>query len=113
MKKKPTRKKTNKTWRRSAAVPLQVFLTEETNTKLAADLAATNRSKSEHLRLLIETYKPPKPRRKRARKPPTAAEPADPRQTNIEELTARPEGEALREWAEREGRSDWLQENLS
>ncbi|HET8939204.1 MAG TPA: hypothetical protein VFN67_37425 [Polyangiales bacterium] len=113
-KKKRATKRKATTWRRSRAVPLQVFLAEDEDTKLCADAAANGRTKSEHVRYLISLDNPKRkrsPRKAAAQQPST--QPIDPRQTNIEEITTRPEGEALREWAEREGRSGWLQENLS
>jgi hypothetical protein len=115
-KKKRATRKAKTSWRRSRAVPFSMFLSEDENTKLCADAAAKGRTKAEHMRYLISLDNP-KPKRKRSVRKPAEepnVQPVDPRQTHIEEITAaRPEGEALREWAEREGRSGWLQENLS
>lgn len=105
MKRSKKPRKTNPAWRRARGVPITIYLSEEESATFRAKAAAKNRTLSDQVRYWINFQ----PKRKSA----TEAEPVDPRQTNIEDITTRPEGEALAEWAEREGKTEWLRENLS
>lgn len=101
------RKPAPKVWQRKRANKIEAFVSDDELARFKAKCAAKSRTASEQLRFWINQES--RPRKQQQSEPPAT----DPRQTNIEDIATRPEGEALREWAEREGRSDWLQENLT
>lgn len=90
---------------RTRGVPHMIYLSEQESADFLAKAAARGRTKSEQLRFWINQAP-------RTRKPAAAVSgtDTDPRQITIDDV-ARPEGEALREWAEREGRTDLLTED--
>lgn len=87
---------------RTRGVPHMIYLSDEESALFRAKAAAKGRTLSDQVRFWVNQES----RRKKTAA--AASGERDPRQTSIEDLAPRPEGEALREWAEREGRTDLL-----
>lgn len=104
---KVAKRKRRKATGRTRCVPHTIYLSEDESANFRAKAAAKGRTLSDQVRFWVN-------QESRRRKPAAAVSGEhDPRQTSIEDLAPRPEGEALREWAEREGRTDLLEENVS
>lgn len=105
---KRTKKRKPPAVQRTRGKPHQIYLSEEESAAFRAKAEARGKTLSDLVRFWINL----EPRKRKSAAAVSGVEP-DPRQTHIDDYTPRPEGEALREWAEREGRTDLLQEALS
>lgn len=89
---------------RTRGIPHMIYLSEDESAKFRAKAAARGRTLSDQVRFWVN--------QESRRKPAVAAvsgTDVDPRQISIEDI-APPEGQALEQWAEREGMNHLLQQ---